>query len=539
MKQLKSTPSWLGSAVIFLIGIVVSPLRAENLLALGYGEGLPGSSNVAVAVTARHDLPLHGFSLSLAYPRDALQLRDIKIQGTMTEQVGVDFHQKILDEAAGTGILGVIFTLQEPAEPTEPAQLPPTGPDDLSQLLAWLYFDVPPNAPPGLHRIELVDGLGNPPVSNRFTHRGTTIRPGTEQGSFMVYSENVITMDSRFTFPGFRADPVFAYARHPEPLQGFQLAVSFDPRALVLEEVTPSGTTLFMTLGMSGMEFLQINWLPEDIEVSPTEYRTTAGVIFDYLAPFDGQVLPPETGSTTRQSIMKYTFQPTVNADQYGESIPLIFSDSQAPDAVNNVFIIDSKSYFPEKIHGRIYFSRGNLTGLVKDYTSSQPVFGATVALEPGGLTTTTGSDGSFLFQEIPPGAYSALITRSGFFPVRIYGDVAGKGDTSDLGEIRMFAKPLAVHQFRRTEVNGDGSIDLSDVISILGILFLGKPARFNCLDAMDMNDDGKMDISDPIFFLDYLFTGGRAPPPPFESCGTDPTPDEMGCEEFPLCQGL
>jgi len=88
---------------------------------------------------------------------------------------------------------------------------------------------------------------------------------------------------------------------------------------------------------------------------------------------------------------------------------------------------------------------------------------------------------------------------------------------------------------FQRGEVNGDGAIDLSDTISILLLLFVstGDPL---CLDAMDSDDSGATDISDAVYLLNYLFLGEAEPPPPFEPCGEDTTPDDLGCEPIAQC---
>ncbi len=531
------TPSILKFKFFFffssLFGFILNA-QADDVITLGYGEGFPGESGVAVAVTARHDdLPIHGFSLALAFPQEALRLAEISIQGTSTEAVGVDFSNQILDNVAGTGVLGVIFSF---SEPYEPLALPSTKPFNPPQLLAFLFFDVKLDAPAGLHQLKLLDGIGDPPVSNRFSNGGSSIYPEKEHGSFMVYSKNVITLDSQYTFPGFRAGPIYAHARHPDPLQGFQLAISFDPRALTLEEATINGTVMFQVLGMSRIEFLQINWLLDDILISPSLARTTAGVIFDYVAPYsDNQVLPPFTNSNKGQTIMKYSFQPKANADEFGESIPLTLSDRTSPSAINNVFIIDSKSVVPRKNHGRIYFSTGNLKGKVLNYQTSQPVASARIVLYPGEFSAFTKGDGSFLFEEIPPGEYSALVTRNGYFPLRVYGEVAGKNAISDLGTVLLYAETQSGSLFRRGMVNSDGQTDLSDIIALLGIIFLGDPLP-GCADTMDINDDGNIDISDPIYYLDFQFLGGKVPPPPFGTCGQDLTPDGLNCLQFPHC---
>ena len=52
-----------------------------------------------------------------------------------------------------------------------------------------------------------------------------------------------------------------------------------------------------------------------------------------------------------------------------------------------------------------------------------------------------------------------------------------------------------------------------------------------------DSNDDGFFDISDPVYSLGWLFSPGAPPPPaPFLGCGTDPTPDSLGCLAYAAC---
>jgi hypothetical protein len=90
-----------------------------------------------------------------------------------------------------------------------------------------------------------------------------------------------------------------------------------------------------------------------------------------------------------------------------------------------------------------------------------------------------------------------------------------------------VFAGPGA--RFRRGDSNGDGRHDLADGIRILNWLFAGN-AEIPCLESADVNDDGKPDLSDPIALLGFLFLGTAPPPPPFPTCGEDPTPDDVPC---------
>jgi hypothetical protein len=104
------------------------------------------------------------------------------------------------------------------------------------------------------------------------------------------------------------------------------------------------------------------------------------------------------------------------------------------------------------------------------------------------------------------------------------------------LGGLTAPAAPAALEvSFRRGDANADGGLDISDAVFTLRFLFLGGDPG-SCADAADANDDGAVDLSDPVHLLNYLFLGGPEPPPPGLTCGGDPTPDLLGCAEYPSC---
>ena len=61
-------------------------------------------------------------------------------------------------------------------------------------------------------------------------------------------------------------------------------------------------------------------------------------------------------------------------------------------------------------------------------------------------------------------------------------------------------------------DANGDGEIDVADVVYLTNYLFENGPAPVPCLDAGDANYDGMVDIADVVYLIIYLFIGG--PPP-------------------------
>jgi len=88
---------------------------------------------------------------------------------------------------------------------------------------------------------------------------------------------------------------------------------------------------------------------------------------------------------------------------------------------------------------------------------------------------------------------------------------------------------------FIRGDANADGAYNIADVIYNLNYQFVEGPAP-PCLKTADVNDDGSIQISDPIFSLNHQFMGGPDPPHPYEACGLDSTPDDLGCQEFRPC---
>ncbi|MCA8960338.1 MAG: hypothetical protein KDC38_07485 [Planctomycetes bacterium] len=89
---------------------------------------------------------------------------------------------------------------------------------------------------------------------------------------------------------------------------------------------------------------------------------------------------------------------------------------------------------------------------------------------------------------------------------------------------------------FRRGDANADGHVvGVVDSDNILRALFAFGTVQ--CQDAMDSNDDGALNIADPIHMLSGFFSGGAPiPSPGIDTCGTDPTPDSLGCGSYPNC---
>ena len=80
---------------------------------------------------------------------------------------------------------------------------------------------------------------------------------------------------------------------------------------------------------------------------------------------------------------------------------------------------------------------------------------------------------------------------------------------------------------FLRGDADGDGVINLNDVLFTANYLFLEGPAP-SCFDRMDADDSGRLDLTDALVLANYLFLEGPLPAAPFPEPGVDPTPDGL-----------
>ncbi len=89
---------------------------------------------------------------------------------------------------------------------------------------------------------------------------------------------------------------------------------------------------------------------------------------------------------------------------------------------------------------------------------------------------------------------------------------------------------------FVRGDGNDDGTLDISDAVTVMMCLFRGVGCP-SCLDAADCNDDGAIDTSDAVCALVCVFGPAGCPGPPFPACGDDETADPLDCAQYGSCE--
>lgn len=113
-------------------------------------------------------------------------------------------------------------------------------------------------------------------------------------------------------------------------------------------------------------------------------------------------------------------------------------------------------------------------------------------------------------------------------------------GTRTDIGAYTVGTNPGGgPPSFLRGDCNADGSTNIADAVFLLGNLFPppGGPNLPTCDTACDANDDDARNIADAVAIFGSLFTFPSVPlPPPYLSCGVDPTMGTQTCGGFAPC---
>ena len=122
------------------------------------------------------------------------------------------------------------------------------------------------------------------------------------------------------------------------------------------------------------------------------------------------------------------------------------------------------------------------------------------------------------------PGGFGDLTGLQTALVVAPLADFDGDG-MANAEEVLAGTDPFRVPQqlFIRGDVDRNGSLQLTDAILTLSVLFSGGST--SCLEAVDANADDDLNLVDPILILEYLFMDSAPPTSPFPLEGLDPAP--------------
>ena len=183
-----------GGSDTFTLNNVVETTLPENVLRIANIIAF-GGQPVSQPLVATHPDPLQGFQCAIRYNEGVTPFNDVNFTGTGVEALAPEFLvANIFPNGANSEIIiAVVFDFQPPFDG---GALAP----GVEQTIANLIYEVPIGNPLGtVGLIEFVDGLGSPPITNRFSTEMTeSITPYFLHGS--------CTIDAQPQFVFFRGD---------------------------------------------------------------------------------------------------------------------------------------------------------------------------------------------------------------------------------------------------------------------------------------------------------------------------------------------
>ena len=104
------------------------------------------------------------------------------------------------------------------------------------------------------------------------------------------------------------------------------------------------------------------------------------------------------------------------------------------------------------------------------------------------------------------------LYQIEGQSPGTYYYKVRAKDFQDQIGPWSNVEDVVVLETFIRGDANGDGKVDVVDVVYLINYLFDegSAPVPF---EAGDANSDGKVNVDDIVYLINYLFSGGGPPP--------------------------
>ena len=148
----------------------------------------------------------------------------------------------------------------------------------------------------------------------------------------------------------------------------------------------------------------------------------------------------------------------------------------------------------------------GSIQGTVVDDADDAPQAAAVVTLEEIGQSVTTGPDGTFTIDGIPPGEYSLTVTRAGFAPVT--SRITVTADSPVRLEVRL---PAAEFEVRVTVAGIRSELPLTDETatgSRLGLRVIDIPASIDVIESSVMEARGYQKLSDAVETFAGVVTG-------------------------------
>jgi hypothetical protein len=299
-----------------------------------------GDPGMAALVRLTNTQPLDGYSATIGYDPSAVLPKEINLDGTITDPSLVEFTDFKIHEADAAVSYTVLVDFLPPLE----AKVLPAGDN---QLLFRLIFDVLADAPLGETSFHFPTNVGTPPALTHLVVAGETVTPELVPGNLVILasteppssSANLIEITSATVAPGEEGE-VIVLASSEKDLAAFTVLFTFDASAIEV-----------LALNLEGSDTESVG---AELSIPKIEDgRASLTVVLDFVPPFARQVI------LAGEDTLLCTIRFRVLADAPTGVYPLELQNNLGDPPLNNIFVVDGQSIFPDLLGGEVHVIDG------------------------------------------------------------------------------------------------------------------------------------------------------------------------------------
>ncbi len=330
---------WCLSGTITFQAQFQAQLQAQDqpgsFLSLSQTQAIVGGT-FSLFLEARADQPFRGFQVGVEFPGEVMTLEDVSLFDTEMARSRPEVFEFFFTSERDL-LVRVIHDDSPPFE--QPFEA------GVVHRLLRLDFRLPvgiTSPPGGAASVGLLRTVGSPPVASTFIGLSGDSPPDRlEAGTVSIVDDNFLRI---LNTDGIRVGEtafVEIAGLNLEPLQGFSLAIRFDPKILELVDADLEGT-ITASVGAEYVAPL----------IDNDEGSLGLGVLLDQVPPFDSQEIPI-AGFEMPLARLRFRVLATTE-DSAGTDIR--FVESVGEPAIRNRFVIYNKSVPAQTQSGRLSF---------------------------------------------------------------------------------------------------------------------------------------------------------------------------------------
>ena len=336
MHRILGTRRILFALMLCVVGM--GSVDAQQSLTIGSGS-IQGSGSTTLDIDMTSTADTEGFVLAIGVDAALLAVDDLGIAGTITETVGAELA--VAEIFADGATLGVVLDSVSPFD----GQVIAAGTDQtIARLTVTAQQLVTASTDTA---VSFVDGaLNSPPLNNLIVQGGLSIE-GTQglgltggQVTLLPPPPSTLTIENASTASDEIGAVRILLDNDASATQGFVLSIAHDAADVTLESIDIDGTVT----ELAGAELVVPQIFPAG---------GTLGVVLDFSAPFDGQVIA--AGLDLHIANYNYSCNAEIVDPAPAMTTALSFVDGQfgAP-TLDNLLVIGGLSVAPSLVDGSL-----------------------------------------------------------------------------------------------------------------------------------------------------------------------------------------